>query len=251
MTRLSRSSLVVIGLLISACAAAAPLTTKNPSETPPPSSAAPSSTATAEASGPRDIASIGDFAPLDPGVYYIEPVAADGSTPLRVLYTIPAEGWSSMIGGFKPGGSRDQTVQINIALVTNLVAEGCTDHSAQSPPVGPTVADLATALSELAPFELIEEPADVTMAGYSGKHLVWTVPDALVESECQDGEVKSWISPSLSYAYYGYSPGLIEEFWILDVEGKRLMISTLRYADSSQADLDELQAVLDSIQIEP
>ena len=71
------------------------------------------------------------------------------------------------------------------------------------------------------------------------------------ESECQDGEVKSWIAPSLSYAFYGYSPGLIEEFWILDVEGTRLMISALRYADSSQADLDELQAVLDSIVIEP
>ena len=181
MTRLSLSSLVVIGLLISACGAAAPLATNNPSATPPPSGAPPSSTATAGPTGPRDIASTGDFAPLDPGAYYIEPAAADGSTPLRVLYTIPAEGWSSFIGAFKPGeDSRDQTVQINIAVVTNLVTEGCTDHSAQSPPVGPTVDDLATALSELAPFELIEEPADVTLAGYSGKHLVWTVPDALV-----------------------------------------------------------------------
>jgi hypothetical protein len=250
MTRLSLSSLVAIGLLISACGAAAPFATNNPSEMPPPSSAPPSSTATAGRTGPRDIASTGDFAPLDPGVYYIEPVT-DGSRPLRVVYTIPAEGWSSFIGAFKPGEDpRDQTVQINIAIVTNLVTEGCSDHSAQSPPVGPTVDDLATALAELAPFELIEEPADVTMAGYSGKHLVWTVPDTLVGTECQDAELKSWIAPPLSYAFYGYSPGLIEEFWILDVEGTRLMISAHRYADSSQADVDELQAVLDSIRIE-
>ena len=251
MTRLSLSGLVVVGLLISACGAAAPGASDNPSETPPPSSATPSPAATAGPTGPRAIASAGDFAPLDPGAYYIEPVA-DGSSPLRVLFTIPAEGWSSFIGAFKPGeDSRDQTVQINIAVVTNLVTEGCTDHSAQSPVVGPTVDDLATALSELAPFELIEEPGDVTMAGFGGKHLVWTVPDALVFTECLGDEVKSWIAPSLSYAFYGYSPGLIEEFWILDVEGARLMISTLRYADASQADVDELQAVLDSIVIEP
>ena len=53
-------------------------------------------------------------------------------------------------------------------------------------------------------------------------------------------------------AYYGYSgPGDREEFWILDVEGTRLMIAAGRSPGSRPADLAELRTVLDSIRIRP
>jgi hypothetical protein len=53
-------------------------------------------------------------------------------------------------------------------------------------------------------------------------------------------------------AYYSYTgPGYVEEFWILDVEGTRLMIASEQSPGSPQDDLAELQAILDSIRIEP
>ena len=86
--------------------------------------------------------------------------------------------------------------------MTNLVRHGCRDHSWADPPVGPSVDDLAAALADLAPFRVTSPPKDVTIYGYSGKHLELTVPDLPVEGEgddrrftgCVDGNLKSWVA---------------------------------------------------------
>ena len=128
---------------------------------------------------------------------------------------------------------------MSIVNVTNVVQDGCTAHAAADPPVGPTVDDMATALAALSPFILTKPPSDVTVDGFSGKHLELTVPDLAVQvtgddtafTDCTDGELKSWIGEPLSYAFHGYSyPGQVEEIWLLDVDGTRLMIQTLLVA---------------------
>jgi hypothetical protein len=158
---------------------------------------------------------------------------------------------------------------VSITSVTNLVRHGCRDHSPANPPVGPSVDDLATALADLAPFRVTSPPKDVTIYGYSGKHLELTVPDMPFEfrrtgtlfAECTGFDwhrryLMSWITPLLvargGYAFYGYTaPGATEELWILDVEGTRLVISAVRSPGSPRKDLAEMRAILDSIQIEP
>ncbi len=40
------------------------------------------------------------FAPLEPGTYSIDP-DLDPSTPLRVVYGVPVEGWSQWFGAVK------------------------------------------------------------------------------------------------------------------------------------------------------
>ncbi len=124
----------------------------------------------------------GDFPPLEPGTYSIDP-DADPSTPLRVVYEVPVEGWSSWIGAAKfsddgqVGTTPISAMLVSITSVTNLVRHGCRDHSPADPPVGPSADDLATALADLAPFRVTSPPKDVTIYGYSGKHLELTVPD--------------------------------------------------------------------------
>ena len=72
---------------------------------------------------------------------------------------------------------------------------------------------------------------------------------------CVDGQLKSSVAAidtTPGDAYYGYSgPGFTEEFWILDVEGTRLMIQTGRSAGSRTEDVAEIRAILESIRIEP
>ena len=208
----------------------------------------------------QDIVELEGLAPIEPGTYFIDP-DLDPSTPLRVVYEVP-EGWSSWIGAAK--FYEEGHVGVSITTVTNLVRHGCRDHSWADPPVGPSVNDLAAALADLAPFRVTSPPKDVTIYGYRGKHLELTVPDLPVEGEgddrrfigCVDGSLKSWVAAidaaEEGDAFYGYTgPGYREEFWILDVEGTRLMIAAERSPGSPPEDLAELRAILDSIRIEP
>src|SRR5918996_428779 len=187
---------------------------------------APDSTPTPTA---EDILALADFAPLEPGTYFMDP-DQDPSTPLRVVYDVLAEGWSEWSGAVKFAGDEGH-VGVSITTVTNVVRHGCRDHSPADPPVGPSVDDLATALADLAPFRVTSPPEDVTIYGYRGKHLELTVPDLPVEGSgddrrftgCGDGNLESWIAPNLGGAFFGYNaePGRTEVFWILDVDGTR------------------------------
>lgn len=205
----------------------------------------------------QDVMELPDFAPLEPGTYFIDP-DRDPSTPLRVVYEVPFEGWSMWIGAAK--FADDGHVGVSITTVTNLVRHGCRDHDPADPPVGPSVDDLATALADLAPFRVTSPPADITIYGYRGKHLELTVPDLSVEGRgddrrftgCVGGSLEGWIGEPWFGAFYGYTgPGYTEEFWILDVDGTRLMIVAERSPDSRRKDLAEQRAILESIRIEP
>ena len=191
----------------------------------------------------------GDFAELDETTYWVDP-DFDTCTPLRALFTIAAPGWLAWTGTFKDDEEGGH-VGISIVTVTNLVVDGCSDHGLADPPVGPSVDDLATALAELRPFVVTSPPSDVTVDGYDGKYLEVRLPETTDLSTCVDGEVISWDAAVLSYPFHGYFVGLIEEFWILDVEGSRLAIIANRSPDSPRADVAEMRAILDSIEIEP
>ena len=241
--------------LLVALAGCAPGTgTSAPRTSAPPAPSEPSPTPTIQ-----DIMELEPFAPLEPGTYFIDP-DADPSTPLRVVYEVPAEGWSMWTGAVK--FADDGHVGVSITTVVNLVRHGCRDHSWADPPVGPSVEDLAAALADLAPFRVTSPPKDVTIYGYSGKHLELTVSDLPVEGRgedrrftgCIDGVLNSWIAPeALGGAFYGYNaePGRTEEFWILDIESTRLMIEANWSPASPRKDVAEMRAILDSIRIEP
>jgi hypothetical protein len=208
----------------------------------------------------EEVMKLGPLATLEPGTYFIDP-DGDPATSLRVFYEIAAEGWQGWIGAAKFSDAGN--VGISITTVSNLVSQGCTDHSWQEPPVGSTVADLTTALVALAPFEITSPPSDVTAFGYQGKHLSWKVPDLPVHpsltehafTKCIDGDLKSWVAfidtGEPGDAFYGYTgPAYSEDFWILDVDGTRLMIAAEASAGSPVADIAERDAILDSIRIE-
>lgn len=197
------------------------------------------------------------FSPLAPGRYAIDP-DLDPSTPLRVTFVVPAEGWESWIGAAK--FADEGHVGLSITTVSNLVSHGCRDHSWADPPVGRSVDDLATALADLAPFRVTSPPEDVSIYGYQGTHLELIVPELPVSDDgsftgCADGNLKSWVAAidtEPGDAFYGYTgPGFTEEFWILDVDGTRLMIAAERSPGSPSEDIEELRDILDSIQMEP
>ncbi|MFL6206894.1 MAG: hypothetical protein ACJ739_16250 [Acidimicrobiales bacterium] len=218
-----------------------------------------SSTTTTEprADGRRDVMTVEGFSALEPGGYVIDP-DGDPATPLTVTYDVHDKGWSQWLGAVKFYDTGHAGV--SITTVTNVVRDGCEDHRPADPAVGPSVEDLATALTGLAPFEVTAPPSDVTKLGYRGKHLQLTVPDLpytgegadRLFSDCQEDSLHSWIAENNGGSFYGYNgePGRTEDFWILDVDGTRLAIVTTSSPETTAADLAEMQAIVDSIQIE-
>ena len=224
-----------------------------------------SPTSTAEIGSTTTIQNIGDlpeFAPLEAKTYYIDP-DNDPSTPLRVTYTVPEEGWLMWIGTVKreEAVGVDRKVMVSITTVSNLMRDACVDQRLADPPIGPTVDDLAAGLAELPPFQMTKPPSDVSINGYSGKHLELTIPDDISYelrsgggywTDCGRGQLHSWIGTRGFGSFYGYGgPGQVEEFWILDVDGTRLMIQAVWFPESPPQDIAEMRTILDSIRIEP
>jgi hypothetical protein len=241
--------------IVSGCAGATP----SPRPTPLPTQALTANPTPTASSTIRDIMGLEKFAPLEPGTYSIDP-DSDPSTPLRVIYEVPVEGWSQWFGAVK--GTDDGHVMMNITTVVNLVRHACGDHSWADPPVGPSVDDLATALADLAPFLVTSLPERVTIYGHSGKYLELTVPDLPVSGDdftgCVDGNLLSWVAPidvaegeGGAFHAYNAEPGRTEEFWILDVDGARIVIESNWSPASPPGDVAEIRAILDSIRIEP
>ena len=56
-----------------------------------------------------------------------------------------------------------------------------------------------------------------------------------------------WIGDSTGYA----SPGQRDTLWILDVDGKRVVIEAVSFPGTSAEDLAAQQQLIDSIRIEP
>ena len=246
-----RSLIAAIAMaILSGCAGVPPNPTPTPSRTEAPpseSSAAPTA---------QDVMGFAKLARLAPGTYFIDP-DSDPSTPLRVVYDVP-EGWSQWFGALKFVG--DGHVTMNITTIVNVVRDGCDDPTGADPPVGPTVDDLAVALANLAPFRLTAGPDDVTKYGYRGKFLELTALDLpFVAGDftgCVDGHLSSWVAPidvaeGEGGAFYAYDAKPVEEFWILDVEGERLVIEATWSIDAPAPDLAEMRAILDSIRLEP
>ena len=183
---------------------------------------------------------------LEPGTYTL---TSEGETAPDVIpfpsgstITVPA-GWSQA-GGFRVL-SEDAMVMFwpwegDLATV---YLDPCQWEDGQvEPPVGPTVDDLANALAGQAQRG-DPVPADVSIGGYSGKMVELTVPDDIDFADCDGGEFRSW------EGRYHQGPGQVDEIYILDVDGQRMVLDSWYMPTISEADNAERQAIIESIQL--
>ena len=132
--------------------------------------------------------------------------------------------------------------------MTNIYAKGCLVQ----PPVGPTVDDLVSALANV-PGLNATAAVDVTVDGYAGKQIEFTVPDYYNEHECGGNPYALWYGPG--DAAPGFKEAIDSTFdpnffvhnklWILDVGGTRVVI----HAYSYRPGVDDVDEILSSIQI--
>lgn len=250
MKRIGQMALVCAAIVVSGCS-----TMQGASSTTE-ASAAPTTTASHPSSTTASPMTLRDGS-LSAGIYAATPFAEEpticvpsqtgcidpvGADSIRFTFSMP-DGWASIMGTIllgqnaPPGGAG-----LAFNLGGWLYNDPCRhDEASADVPVGLTADDFATALADN-PLLEVTTPVDVTLGGYSGKYLDLQVPSDI--SECD--AYQAW-----EYWLRAQGPGHRWHLWILDVDGVRVVVESMDYEGTSAEVQAELEAIVDSIQIEP
>lgn len=170
---------------------------------------------------------------------------------LRVEMTVAAADWygDAILVKNDESAAPDGLGIIGWAEPLSVYGDPCAWMSTTPDEPAATVDALVAALTAQATREAT--PAtDITVDGYAGKAIELSVPSDANFADCDRGEFRSWTGAGDS-ARYHQDPGQKDRVWIIDVEGTPVVIDAAFYEGTSAADMAELQAILDSIQIEP
>jgi hypothetical protein len=188
-----------------------------------------------------------------------EPVAVEGGTHripestwsvADFTVTFP-EGWTVQYGHvFLKHSDADDELGFYAVVVDAIYPDAC-EGDDELMEVGPSVDDLATALL-LQPGPKASGSLETTLGGFPATRIDLTVPEGLDLSACRlEGiGLQIWCSPPAD-KYFVLLPDGRASVYIVDVDGQRQVFLTQYRSAASDEDLRELQAILDSIRIEP
>ena len=169
--------------------------------------------------------------------------------PIPLAVTVPA-GWVGRVGGqyavwVETQASLDSGgASVGLTVGQKLFADPCHDQGLLTPEPGPAVDDLATALTHLPGFTATT-PTPVTVDGYSGKQLTLTAPASFAGCVLtQDGYRLMQLPGG---AIFSSQPGQQTTLQILDVRGKRLVITSETTPSTPGNFTSDIRTILDSI----
>jgi hypothetical protein len=182
---------------------------------------------------------------LDPGRYQV-----NGGISTVVTVAVPA-GWSAgddwvVIG--PRGNDLPDGMAIRFYTIPNLAANPLS-HSAGNldPPVGPTVDDMVQAIV-VHPGWTASEPADITIDGRAGQLVSITIPADAVLPFVDGGHTFYLYAEPSGGGIWGWARGQTFDWYIVDVDGQRLIIDSFHYPGTSEEDLAAQRAVVESVQ---
>ena len=168
------------------------------------------------------------------------------------------EGWTTTEDTFlfKNHDGRGE-VMLSTWVLTHVFTDACQWDEDSVVDVWTSVSDdsvdgLVDALAEQEGREA-SAPTDTTLGGFPATRIELTVPADLDTSTCTNGNLRYWPGPGPDFdsGLCCNPPGNTDAVYVVDVDGKRLVIVARHYPDSSNQDRAELKGILDSIDIEP
>lgn len=201
--------------------------------------------------------------PAEAGATQLVPA---GPTPVRLTISLP-DGWqkASDFMYVKSNGVAPAGMSIGAWVLKNVYTFPCR-WSTQEFADGPfmrTAEGQAEALSawwgqdpnmlpywnsKIAPLASKRQPT--TIQGYAAWYLEVLIPSELDFGECDGGELVFWVTANDDIRY-SLGPGELNRLWVVDVAGQLIVIDAASFLATSSADVTELQAIIDSIVIEP
>ena len=181
---------------------------------------------------------------LRAGTYAFGPLFDASGKPFpKILITVP-DGWNSYEGfAVESLTGTPRELAVSVWKVADVYANGCQWLGPTIHP-GATVDELAAVLAAR-PLRNATAPVAVSVGGYHGKYLEWSVPADINFSDCNGSLFKSWNDGAGDR--YQQGPGQVDRLWILDVEGHRLVIDATYMPGSTVRDREELAQVVNSI----
>lgn len=185
---------------------------------------------------------------VEPGTYR---VARSAWSVAGFTVTFP-EGWTVQYGhvyASKP--DEDDEFGFYAVVVDAIYADACEGETGEVMQVGPTVDDLAAALLRQ-PGAMTSGPIDTSLGGYPAARIDFTIPEGFDLEPCSLGEIglQIWYSPPAD-KYFVLLPDGFASAYIVDVAGQRQVFLTQHRSSTSDEDVQELRAILDSISLEP
>jgi hypothetical protein len=231
----------IAGLVLVGCSATA---TSEPSQTAQSSASAAASSPSLTQATPTSTAG--------PGALTCTPL---GDLTPRYTVVVPA-GWTAFGGecGFVVAAADVFTAGLSAWIVGQVPTHPCHNNATLTTP-GDTVDELVQALvaQEL---RNATAPVEVTLAGYEGKYLEWSVPTDIVVTDaeyhvrgCDDGNFLSWRGRTGGTRYQQVG-GQVDQLWVLDVEGETVVLDATYAPDAPQRVRDELAAIVQTLEFE-
>jgi hypothetical protein len=209
-----------------------------PSLTPSPSAPGPSSSTVASVFPPMGAVAIGRQSMTRGGV--------------RLSVDVPTSGWSSDQSYFISKDFEAKADYVSFLFwdpsPKGVFVDSCA-HKA-GPQVGPSIADLASAVSKMPDVTLVSGPSNVTVAGRAAKLVVVKVP---LDAKCPavaDGFDLWYNDIAKGEVRYASALGVTLRVWIIDVDGTRLFIEAESAKEAGPKVGQEIQKMVDSIQFE-
>jgi hypothetical protein len=110
---------------------------------------------------------------------------------------------------------------------------------------GESVAEFADALVAI-PGRQATSPAPVTVGGYDGVYLEWSLPADLDLATCDDETTVAWTA-ALDRTRTHFFAGMIDRIWILDVDGERILIDVISLPVEQEAIRQRVDDVINSL----
>jgi hypothetical protein len=160
---------------------------------------------------------------------------------VQITYTVPA-GWSREPSAPELAGPiADDIGGLSFWIVTDLFTDPCLfSQGTLDPRPGPSVDDLANALVAQ-PGVDAEPPSDIVVDGFAGKYVEYTTP----ATGC--AQFGPWQTANGVVLF----PSTDARYWVLDVDGTRLVMLAYVWDVATEQGRAELQAIIDSVEITP
>jgi hypothetical protein len=167
----------------------------------------------------------------------------EGSVSMTV--TIAAPDWYGPGSGLLAKGDAGMIVFAG----EDLYVYGDPCHWSTTRPARPsTTVDAFVAAMSAQKSRDATTPGDVTVGEYAGKSITLHVPDDADFAKCDQGTFGSWGIASTDQSPFRYQqgPGQIDKLWVLDVDGKLVVIDIAYARGTPQTVIDELEAIVES-----
>jgi hypothetical protein len=90
----------------------------------------------------------------------------------------------------------------------------------------------------------------VTLGGYDGIYVELTAPAGLDYSTCREERLTIFETTTKGGHHWIADPGVVERYWVLDVDGERVVLTGAVSPETTASQTDQLTRIVESVQFE-